>query len=473
MIDTVSPRFSNSLESTLNYVDVVAGRDLMTLGAGPLSAAVGVHWHKREQNSPPSALTLNGQVGNTDAFVIGKETNTAIFGELRAVPVKNLETTLSARYDHFDTYGNSFTPSASFKFTPIKQIGFRGNVAKGFRAPNPAEVGNAGSFFTFNAIDDPINCVGGKNTNAGSVVNGACGLNPPFVQVTDNKNLSPEKSTSYTFGIIVEPVKGLNATLDYYNIEVKNQIVSAAGSDPSYSPDFVRGPITPVDISDGGSASHVGLPAAGPILYATSPYINLGSTKTSGIEADVSYRWRLAADMGQIKANLSAAHTFGYVTEAAGTTYQLAGTQGPSVVGGATGNPKDRAQFTLGYIRGPLDMTATVNYTSGFSGLDPSVGGDNCAKTGTAVGGRAYFQGLVQPDVYCHIPSFTTTNLNLQYKVTSNLTLKGSILNLFDKQPPFDVSTYGNAGPQTSYNASLHQAGAIGRFFSLGLTYAF
>ena len=89
------------------------------------------------------------------------------------------------------------------------------------------------------------------------------------------------------------------------------------------------------------------------------------------------------------------------------------------------------------------------------------------------MGGRAYYQNLVQPEVYCHISSFTTTNLNLQYKVSSNLTLKASILNLFDRQPPFDVSTYGNAGAQTSYNASLHQAGAIGRFFSLGMNYTF
>jgi iron complex outermembrane receptor protein len=103
----------------------------------------------------------------------------------------------------------------------------------------------------------------------------------------------------------------------------------------------------------------------------------------------------------------------------------------------------------------------------------PSVGGESCASTGLDVGGRTYFQNLVQPDVYCHIASFTTVNLNLQYKVSSNLTLKGSILNLFDRQPPFDVSTYGNAGTQTSYNASLHQAGAIGRFFSLGLNYTF
>jgi iron complex outermembrane receptor protein len=165
---------------------------------------------------------------------------------------------------------------------------------------------------------------------------------------------------------------------------------------------------------------------------------------------------------------------FSYLTEVAGgVSYQLAGTQGPSVVGGATGNPKDRAQFTLGWNRGPLDVTATVNYTSSFSALDPSTGGTDCASAAGDVGGRTYFQNLVQPDVYCHVASFTTTNLNVQYKVSPNLTLKGSILNVFDRQPPIDASTYGNAGNQTSYNASLHQAGAIGRFFSLGLNYTF
>lgn len=468
----IAPRYSNTLKSTLNYVDLVGSRELMQLGAGPLSMAAGAHWHKRVQNAPPSALTANGRVANTDAFVIGDETNSAVFAELRALPVKNLELNLAGRYDKYDTYGHSFTPSASFKFTPMKEIGFRGNVARGFRAPNPAEVGNSGSFFTFNAINDPILCVNGSNLNAGSVVTGACAINPPYVQVTDAP-LSPEKSISYTFGIILEPFKGLSATIDYYNIEVKNQIVTAAGNDPTFSPDFVRGPATPVDIRNADGSTRVDTPPVGPIIYAKSPYINLGSTKTSGVEVDVTYRWKLPSDMGGMKANLSASHMFSYKTESAGTTYQLAGTQGPSVVGGATGNPKDRAQFTLGYNRGPLDVTTTVNYTSAFSGLDPSVHGDSCASSALDVGGRTYFQNLTQPDVYCRVSSFTTTNLNVQYKVTDNMTLKGSILNLFDKQPPFNVSTYGNAGVQTSYNASLHQAGAIGRFFSLGMNYTF
>lgn len=472
LIDTVSPKFSNTLESTLNYFDAYAARELMQLGAGPLSVAAGVHWHKREQNAPPSSLTANGQVANTSAFTIGDETNTAVFGEVRATPIKNVEVGVSGRYDHYDTYGNSFTPAANFKWTPMQQVGVRGTFARGFRAPNPAEVGNAGSFFTFNAINDPILCANGSRTTAGNVPS-ACGFAPPYVQTT-SKDLSPEKSKSYTLGLIVEPVRGLNMSLDYYNIKINNLIVTRAGNDTAFVPTWVRGPAAPIDIATGnGTTTVVGTPSVGPILYAESPYINAGSTKTHGIEADVRYRWRLANDLGTVSANLTAAHTFGYETEIGGETVQLAGTQGPSSVGGATGNPKNRAQFTLGYNRGPLDVTATMNYTSGFSTIDPALGETDCATTGEHVGGRAYFSGLVQPDAYCRVQSFTTTNLNVQYKLTQNLTVRAAILNLFDKQPPYDVATYGNAGAQTSYNASLHQAGAIGRFFSLGLAYQF
>jgi len=472
LVAQVSPRFGNKLTSTLNYFDAVASRELMQLGAAPLGFAVGVHWHEREQNAPPSSLTANGQVANTSAFTIGEETNSAVFAELKASPIKSLELGVAGRYDHYDTYGNSFTPSANFKWSPVQQVGVRGTFTRGFRAPNPAEVGNAGSFFTFNAIRDPLLCANGSRTTAGNVPS-ACSFSPPYVQTT-NPDLSPEKSKSYTLGLILEPVRGLNMSLDYYNIKINNLIVTQAGNDPSFTPVWVRGPIAPIAIATGnGTETAIGTPAAGPILYAESPYINAGSTKTHGIEADLRYRWRLSNELGAITANVSAAHTFGYETAVAGTSYQLAGTQGPSSVGGATGNPKDRAQVTLGYNRGPLDLTATVNYTSGFKTIDPALGETDCATTGENVGGRAYYTGLVQPDWLCNVSSFTTTNLNLQYKINENLTLRAAVLNLFDKQPPYDVATYGNAGNQTSYNASLHQAGAIGRFYSLGLNYTF
>jgi iron complex outermembrane receptor protein len=474
LLAQVSPRFSNTLTSKLNYFDAVGSRELMQLGAGPLAMAAGVHWHKRTWDAPASPLTVNGQVANTSAFVVGSETNTAAFAELQATPIKNVELGVSGRYDHFDTYGNSFTPGAKIKWAPMREFALRGTFERGFRAPNPAETGNAGSFFSYNGIADPILCPGGpSNPYAAGTVIGSCTLQPAYVQTT-SKNLSPEKSKSFTLGMVVEPVKGLNATLDYYKIEVNGQIVSAAGNDPNYKPTFVRGPVTPVDIATGvGQATTVGTPAAGPILYAQSPYINAGSTKTNGLEADVRYTWRLPSDLGALRANLSFAHTIAYDQTVAGVTYQLAGTHGPSVVSGATGSPKNRGQLTLGYARGPLDVTTTVNYTSGFSGLDPSVDATECGTSANVITSRTYFSGLVQPERFCHIPSFTAVNLNVQYKLSPQLSLRGAILNMFDRQPPLDFNTYGNSSTQTAYNASLHQAGAVGRFFSLGLNYTF
>jgi iron complex outermembrane receptor protein len=177
--------------------------------------------------------------------------------------------------------------------------------------------------------------------------------------------------------------------------------------------------------------------------------------------------------MGTMRAGLSFAHTIAYDQTVAGETFQLAGTHGPSVISGATGSPKNRGQFSLGYASGPLDVTTTVNYTGRFSGLDPAGGANDCADSAAVITSRLYFSGKVQPDAYCHVASFTAVNLNVQYKLTSQLSLRGAILNLFDRQPPLDFNTYGNSTTQTAYNASLHQAGAIGRFYSLGLNYTF
>ena len=49
-----------------------------------------------------------------------------------------------------------------------------------------------------------------------------------------------------------------------------------------------------------------------------------------------------------------------------------------------------------------------------------------------------------------------------------NLEVYGSIRNIFDRNAPFDPTTYG----QQSFNP-LDYAGAIGRFYSIGVKYKF
>jgi iron complex outermembrane receptor protein len=464
----IAPVFSNESTNELSYAEVHAGRELMQLPGGPLSLAAGISWRKKELNAPSPSLLQQGTVGNGAAYSFGDETNTAAFAELSALPIKNLEVSTSARYDHYDTYGNSFTPGAKVKWTPHPMATVRGTFARGFRAPNSAEVGTASSFFSFHSINDPVLCADGNPKTPGNVPS-ACNFTPAFVQTT-TKDLAAEKSKSYTVGLILEPIKSFSATLDYYNLEVKNQINTAAGL-PGFVPTYVRNQIAPVDITNASGGTTQGLPSVGTIAYGTSGYVNSGSTKTSGVEVDLAYKMKLG-DAGNVRANLTVNHMISYEIESNGVAYELAGTHGPSVVSGDTGNPKNRAQLTLGWDKGPATVTTTFNWVGGYSALDPSVDVTDCADA-SGVSGRAYFFGKPTPASYCKIPSFLSVDLNMQYKVSKNLSLRASIVNLLDKAPPIDVATYGNANNLTSYNASLHQAGAVGRFFSLGATYEF
>lgn len=474
-IDKVSPRFSNTSDQTLNFLEVHGQREIAKLGEGTLNFATGASWTRKKLDAMPPDLLAKGVVGNGAAYAFGTETDTAIFGEVVATPLRTVELSASARYDHYDTYGNSFTPGAKFKWAVAPMATIRGTFAKGFRAPNQAEVGTASSFFSFHAINDPILCADGNPKTKGNVPT-SCQFTPAFVQVT-SKDLSPEKSKSYTLGLILEPSKNLNAALDYYSIEVKDQINTAAGL-PGFVPTYVRNAIVPTEISNGDGTTSQGTPSVGTIAYGTSGYVNTGSTKTTGFEMDLSYRMNLG-DAGKLKANLSFNHMISYKIESNGVTYELAGTHGPSVVSGDTGNPKNRAQFTLGWDKGPLTTTATFNWVGSFSNLDPSVDVLDCKDVAAGVSGRTYFFANPNnpngetPAKYCRTASFVSTDLNVSYKVNKNLTIRGSILNLFDRQPPIDVATYGNANNLTAYNATLHQAGAVGRFFSLGANYQF
>ena len=75
------------------------------------------------------------------------------------------------------------------------------------------------------------------------------------------------------------------------------------------------------------------------------------------------------------------------------------------------------------------------------------------------------------PTNYCTVGSFLTDNLTISYKYSKQLSIHFTTDNLFNRQPPTDLNTYG--GTQYPYNPSMHQAGAIGRFFNAGLQYTF
>lgn len=470
--DFIAPTAHSTGTDILEFISLRGSRELMALPGGPLSVGIGSDFTHRELKAlaPDSALDGSQLVNN--AFAVGNQNVSAAYVELVAPVLKTLELDGALRYDKYSGGSSATTPKVGFKFTPVPTFSIRGTYAEGFRAPNPAESGTAGTSFLANTFQDPLLC-----GNAGATPSAVPGNYPQQCAVglvgvqTTNKDLKPEKSRSATLGLIFEPVKQFSMTADFYKIRIDNQIISALG-DPTYDPTpfIVRGAPTPQPfvLPDGTVGS--GTPTVGNALYAPYPYENAQFTETRGVDLNARFRFDLAS-AGKLTADLTETHIFLYQQgTAGGAPVRLEGTHGPSGVSGDTGNPKDRAQLVLTWDRGPVSVAGTVNWVSSYSVVDPTTPAiANCK--GAINFGSGAFPGDV-PQQYCKVPSFTTFDLYSVYKVNPHLTVHGSILNLFDRQPPLDFQTYGGQA-SSYYNPALHQAGAVGRFFNVGATYTF
>ena len=453
--------------SELDFVTLRGDRELVQLPGGPLQLGLGgeLTYHKLDTVAPASVA--QGYQYANDSFAIGSQTVTSAYFELDAPVLKMLELDLAGRTDRYNSYGSSTTPKAGFKLTPIKEATLRGTYSRGFRAPNTAESGTAGQAFLFGSTPDLLLCPGGGA--ASTDIKSQCNLNPTYFQKS-NAQLSPEKSTSYTLGVILEPVPDYSLTVDYYKIKVTNQITSAINLESTnvLQANAIRGPAGQLLQTVGGQLVPI---SVGTIQYIPVPYLNANSTETNGVELNLLGKFNLA-EYGRLTANLDVTHIFRYSLNVGGTVYELAGTHGPSGISGDTGTPQTRAQLTVTWDQGPLELATTANYISHYDVTDPASGLPTCAAAlssafnGPFAGGTPI--GQISPTA-CYVASFTTFDLYGRYALDKHWSFHGSVMNALNRIAPLDLQTYGGS----NYNPSLHQAGAVGRYFTVGAVYDF
>jgi len=467
----IAPQLEAHPTSTLDTVDVHASKGLFQLPGGPFTIAFGAQFFHKVENDVAPAQAAEGLDGANNAFALGSQNDAAAFAEFNAQVVKQLEVDGAVRYDNYNNgVGGSTTPKVSVKFKPIDEFVLRGTFGKGFRAPSIAESSQSGTFFLAGTTADPILCPNPANPTAKGNFPSQCSFELVGGELP-GKNLKPVKSTNATFGFIVEPSSMFNVAADYYYIKLNNDIVSQleVGGIGSYTSLVRAAPATLPYCTANGVCTALETTPVGLASYGTFPYLNASDTKTEGIDVDFQSHFDLG-EFGKISAELSYTHEIEYDVSVAGTTYQLAGTHGPSSISGDTGNPKDRAVLTTTWAKGPVTVSATVNFTSHFSITDPSSGIDDCPSSATY--DARYLPGATVPGYLCTVKTFVDTNLYASYAVTDNLTVHGAITNVFNAQAPIDVQTYGGGGGYP-YDPSLNQDGAIGRFFLVGAAYKF
>ncbi|MFC5498209.1 TonB-dependent receptor [Caenimonas terrae] len=340
----------------------------------------------------------------------GARTVWAIYGELNVPVTKQLEVTGSLRYDKYPDFGSTLNPKLSAKFAPSDKWAMRGALATGFRAPSLFELNSAQTFTnTANNWNDPVRCPGG-NPVAGVARSDNC--QAQFMALTGgNPKLQPEKSTSATFGFVLQPVQEFDATVDFWWIRLKNSIGAISDNtvfgDPSkYASHFVRAPDGSL-ATDGSQCNTVANPGpqCGYVLLLND---NLGGVRTNGV--DLAANYRLKTGMGNFAFHVQETYVakYEYQNEPNGEWIQNVG-----VYSGA--GPVFRNQLTL-----------AANWSMGQWAA------------GVA---NHYKSGYLDQDGTSNVSAYSTWDLYGSWSPRKEFTLTAGVRNLFDKAPPSTVQS--------------------------------
>ncbi len=465
----MAPQASSLSTNSLNFINARASREILKLPGGPLSLGVGLELFSRKLNENfPEPFAQGLQSSNIYAFGVGSQRIVAGYAEVTAPITRTLQLDAAARVDHYNTYGRSATPKLGAKWAPTASTTLRGTYSRGFRAPNAVESGISGSSAGFlPALYDTALCQLVKPGQPCDIYVGGTQLQLP------GKNLRPEKSASFTLGMLLEPAPWVNLSVDYYDIKVTDQIVSPGlfGQAQIDRPEAYGTKLYRVGSPDVANAA-----PAGPqdtILYGTYPFINLGQARTNGVDLDLRFKLDLGK-AGRLSPSLQWSRMLRYTIDRDGQRYELAGTHGPSFVSTNTGTPKDRMAASINWVLGPSDFTATVQRVSSFTVTDPSYDVPDCS----AALGHIYPDGAPSASPLCRVGAFTSVNLNWRYAVSRKLALRLSVVNALDARAPIDAFASSSSGGGVAaggahYNPSLHQDGAVGRFLGVGMSYSF
>ena len=448
------------MESELSSLTAVASRQFGNLAGGPMSIALAAEFRQEENifttdTARASQTTSSGLAGQA-ALREGDRDVWAVALEMSFPILKNLEIGASVRYDDYSDFGSTTNPKISFRYTPLESLLLRGSYNTGFAAPTLAQLfaPNA-TTFTGSRYNDPVLCPGGNvNLAAGGVASRDCNIQ--FQQLQGgNTALTPEESTAWTIGFILQPVPQFSFGMDYWDYKVENNISTigdpAIFGDPAkYANLFVR--CSAADPARIPTIPGCNVPGGDPLAYVINTNLNLGDTETSGI--DWSINWNPSATP---YGRFSLGWRGTYVTK-----YEF-----QKEPGGAWFNPVGNynAQFTDdGTSPGPVFRYKQI----------VSLGWEMDAYGANLI----YTQASKYRDSNANIPAPFNDNtvgkygifdLAFVYKGFKNLTLRGGILNLFDEDPPFTNQTA--RFQARAYDDRFHNP--IGRTWTFGASYQF
>ena len=462
--DYIAPENRTRSTSDLWQAQATLSKELFQLPGGPFQALVGAAY-RHESIDNPSANPQDDEhpydryYGVNSVGASGSRNVRSAFFELSAPVIDTFELSASGRYDSYSSGQSNFSPKIGAKFTPIPQVAIRGTWSKGFRIPSFNE---AYGLPTTGYITQTVDCEKYK-TFCDAHGNNSYATAPYSVGLTSvgNPDLEPEKSTSWTLGAIVEPVRGISFTVDYFNIKVKNLVT---GVDYSDIPDLYYANNGVVDVPGitvrpqlPDNANPNALPLLGFIEYS---FQNADSQQVSGLDFGLNIvrdlssniRWTSSADASYL---IKFQKTFD-----SGAVQRYDGTLSPCDITSCSGSPKWRGSWQNTLEIGDAAISATVYYTGGYDSAQTDYGDVK----GDCENGSGFTYRGGGP-VQCKAKATWNVDLSGSYKIDDKFTIYANVMNVFDIDPPFEPNAaYGIF----QFNPAWAGPNIMGRYFRLG-----
>lgn len=418
-------------QATLTQFDGAISGELLTLPAGPLAVAGGFDVRKESYKFRTDQVTTEViRDAPFDAeFPKVSRNIKAVYAEAAVPILSSLEATVAVRHDSYSDFGGTTNPKVSLKFTPLKDVLFRGSYNTGFRAPSFFQLYGATSESPVPGnIKDPVLCPAGVTDLA------VCAIRPN-ARFGGNRNLTPEKSKQWTIGVVVAPTDWITANIDLWEIKRTDRIYELTPQQvianfTTFPENLVRGTDGRLD---------------GPGGFIRAGFVNAEGDITRGVELGLQANGRLGAGKWNVGIDGTYIDSFRSRVFASDKYTETVGQW----------NSRDlfvrwKHQLRFTYTEGPWSGTVSQSYTAGYKDEVPA--------------------GLVPPGFDPEVAAYIVYNVSATYTGFKNITISGGIKNILNQDPPF---TAHNVDFASGAGWDPRVADPRGRAFTARITYKF
>jgi iron complex outermembrane receptor protein len=385
---------------------------------------------------------------------------------------KSLTVETGYRYSDYNlSFGSTNTYKAGLQWAPVSDVRFRGMYQRAVRAPNLQEL----------FLQPRVQLDGTQDPCAGTAAQlAAAGLTPAVCALSGvtaaeygniarnpagqynglaggNVSLAPEKADTYTVGLVFTPkfLPDFNATVDYYNISIKN-LISTYGANLIISTCLATA--DPFYCGKVHRTQGTGTVADGSLWINTTGFIadtsfNLGSQRVNGVDLTSQYRLDFGR-AGRLGLDFVGTYVLKNATEPVTGlgSYDCAGFYGPTC-GVPTPRWKQKLRATWNTPLAGLDTFLAWRRANGTASERTNI--------------SPLVQNLPLPAPVlpgARLAGVDYIDLGGSYTFAGHVTVRLGVNNVFDKSPPLSPATQYGSTVFTNGNIYPQIYDALGRY---------